>query len=52
MGVPLAIVGKTLGHQNLATTQRHYVRVDEVTLDDVRRRMNDFNASIRVLRSL
>jgi hypothetical protein len=43
IGVPLAIVGKTLGHQNLATTQRHYVRVDEVTLDEVRRRIKDLN---------
>ncbi len=32
-GVPYALVSKMLGHSNIATTQRHYVRVDLRTME-------------------
>lgn len=42
MGVPLAVAGKLAGHSVLATTQKHYVSTDDLSIiDSVRVMMDD-----------
>ena len=49
-GVPLATVGKYLGHENHGTTLKFYVRSEDSTIDDVRQKMNDYNNAGTVVR--
>lgn len=40
-GVPLALAGKLAGHSTLATTQKHYVSIDDLSIVDEVRLMID-----------
>jgi integrase len=40
-GVPLAVVGKLAGHSTLATTQKHYISTDDLSIiDEIRARLD------------
>ena len=45
-GVPLAFAGKSAGHSQLQTTQKHYTVVEDEQIEAIRRGVNAFNEPI------